>query len=438
MTTFHLRWPDPEEMTRFGFDGVRDVPFILDGEGKYHDEASWYLRERALMEWSPERHGPALFASRYPTSASMRTYGYALVNFLEWTSECQRDWRTLDYTKDVLLSYQAMMLDGQWSAANRELSPSTVTQRVDEACSFLSWAAAKSLRDEFKIVTSTVRVIRPRKKSPQETQVQRVGRVRPAATSLHMPSPDSIAKWLGSVEVRSGKTKALLCETIVGSGIRREEAVQLRKTSIPPTTEIVGLADDADIQIEISFGAKGSKTRNRAGELEGPRRDIFMKAALVKKLCLYRDGLRNEALAVYVRKAESIEERRRRIRSHSNRLFISEYTGQPITWERLYDAWTLAPHSPYPGWSPHAGRHYWACHKLLTLMKEESDISKASARRDPQGFDSTARNLLQIVIQPQLGHVDEKTTLLYLRWLRHSYLAKNIIEDWTCELDTEK
>jgi hypothetical protein len=41
MRTFHLQWPDPEEMTRYGFDGVRDIRFILDGEGKYHDEASW-------------------------------------------------------------------------------------------------------------------------------------------------------------------------------------------------------------------------------------------------------------------------------------------------------------------------------------------------------------------------------------------------------------
>ena len=437
MTTFHLRWPDPEEMTRNGFDSLRDVPFILDGEGKYHDEVSWYLRERALKEWSPELQGPVLFPSRYPTEQSMRTYGYALVNFLEWTSDCMRDWRTLDYTNDLLLSYQAMMLDGRWSADNHELSSSTVNQRVDEACSFLSWAAKKSLRPSFEIVSSTVRIRRPRKRSPQETQVQRVGRVRPAATSLHMPAPANVEKWLASVDVRSGKTKALMCEALIGSGIRREELVQLRKTSIPPTADVIGLMDDANVEIQIKFGAKGSKTRNKNGELEGPQRDIFMKAALVKKLCAYRDGLRNESLAAYVREAKSPAERRQRVKSHSNRLFISEYSGRPITAERIYEAWTKSPHAPYLGWSPHAGRHYWACHKLLTLLKEESKLSRASAKRDPQGFDNTARNFLQIIIQPQLGHVDEKTTLLYLRWLRHSYLAKNIIEDWYCELDDE-
>ena len=330
------------------------------------------------------------------------------------------------------------MLDGSWSVRNLPLAPRTVNLRVDEACSFLSWAAQKSLRPEFKVVTGTVFVRHPRKRAQQITEQQRAGRVRPAVTALYMPSQAKVDRWLASVHARSGRTKGLMCEAIIGSGIRREEVVQLRKTSIPPTEDVINLQDDANVEIEITFGAKGPKIRTGKDELRGPSRTVFMSAALVKGLCAYRDGLRNESLAKYVREADSLAERRQRMKSHGNRLFISEATGRPVTAERIYEAWTQAPHCPYLGWSPHPGRHYWACHKLLSLMRIQSNISRAQAIRDPLGFDNTARTLLQILIQPQLGHVDEETTLLYLRWLRMSFLATDIADDWNSAMDDEQ
>ena len=439
MATFHLRWPDPDEMSRYGFDSLRDIPCVFDGDEKYHDEASWYLRERALKEWCPELQGPMPFPPSYPTKRSMATYGHALVNFLEWASDSMRDWRKIEYTQDIVLGYEAMMLDGRWSARNLPLADNTVDQRRNEARSFLSWAAGKSLRPKFDGLTDTARARSSKKPGRKQVKNERLekrsGRVRPAVTDLYMPAESKVEKWLASAYARSGTTKGLMCETIIGSGLRREELIQLRTTSIPATETVLGLPDDAQVQIHITFGAKGSKPIT--DQSRGPPREIFIDAALANKLCAYRDGLRNDSLAAYVRKGDSPSARRRRIKSHGNRLFISEYTGIPVTAERLYEAWVEAPHSPFLGWSPHPGRHYWACHKLLQLMRKERWISKASAKRDPQGFDVTARNLLQIVIQPQLGHVDEKTTLLYLRWLRMSFLATGLADDWNSAMDDE-
>jgi len=133
--------------------------------------------------------------------------------------------------------YQAQMLDGAWSVSGEGLKGSTVNQRVLHACNFLQWASDRGLRSSFEVVAAPVRV-----RADSATSVHghkglramaRAGAVRQAPASLRMPTDEEVAKWLVSVRIERGATKALMCELVLASGMRREEVVQWRVDTLP-------------------------------------------------------------------------------------------------------------------------------------------------------------------------------------------------------------
>jgi len=86
-----------------------------------------------------------------------------------------------------------------------------------------------------------------------------------------------------------------------------------------------------------------------------------------------------------------------------------------LTARGLYRAWTSVP-LPIDGWSPHAGRDFWACSTLWREMMTNYQLDDLKGI-PVSDISSLAMNIVRMKIQPQLGHKDVKTSLLYVRWI---------------------
>lgn len=102
------------------------------------------------------------------------------------------------------------------------------------------------------------------------------------------------------------------------------------------------------------------------------------------------------------------------MKSDSGRLFLGEDSGRPISAPTLYEAWTSGPTLPFKGWSPHGGRHYYACKTLMDRLQRQTI-------RGPHTVTSTAEEIITLVLKPQLGHISTETTQIYLRWIQRLF-----------------
>jgi integrase len=436
----YLFWPDGERLKEKGYVAIAHVPALFYSNWKYHDEVSRYLRERALLEWSPGHNGLArLTARRFPTDISLRTFGEALCNFTEWCEVRNLDWRKLEYVTHLVDGYQAEMLEGTWSASGIALKASTANQRTQEACNFLRWAAVRGLRPAFDVVTTTRQVSAPSARQvhghrPLEVK-SRVGAARQDPAELRIPTDAEIEAWLRSVRIERGPTKTLMCELVIATGIRREEVVQWRIDTLPE--------DRADwhtvgehVEVVIRYGTKGQKQAGPGGERHGPPRRIAIPLKIAERLDHYREYVRPGQRASYVRAAKSRAEQRQRMRNAPKQLFLSDTTGQPISAKAFYDAWTEASKVPYSGWSPHPGRHYWACKTLLNaVLLRKQALGDATSHLSPALVSESATDTLNMVIRPQLGHVSVETSALYLVWVQRAFTLTDLHDAYEKSLE---
>ncbi len=426
---FYLAWPDVDRLTAEGFGKVAHIPAVFDDKWSYQPDPSLYLRERALCSYRPRN---AKMSITELTDRSIQGFGESLCNFLEWCELHSKDWRTLDYADGILKGYQNALLAGTFSVGQRGLAPSTVNLRAEEACNFLLWAYQRNLRGEFSVLTKTVpRNVPNPELSHGHRQILvevRAGAVRQKPGALTMPTKPLLNSWLESMRIEKGLTKSLMAELIIRSGIRREEAVQWRVHTLPQPQEwkIVG----GEVQVMLEYGTKGSKRINNHGDKVGPQRIIMLPLEMAQKLHEYRETKRLKFFSIYVRGANTLEERKARQNNMPEQLFLSDYTGRPVSYQTFYDAWTEASRQPYKGWSPHLGRHYWACNELLQEAQRHFNFLEKYDKSDIP-LDWIRGNVCDIItlrIQPQLGHIDKKTTELYMNWAVQQYRT-GAIED---------
>lgn len=433
-------------MKEAGFSALSHIPFVLDGQWRYEDSASWYLRDRAMLAFSPGTDsGTAQASGRYPTRKSLEAFGRALTNFLEWCEARRFDWRKVEYTKHLINGYQAEMQRGSWSASGRKLSARTINGRVGEACHFLDWASQRALREAFKIITVTKNVSLPtHRNSRGHEAVQkevRAGRVRPDPAKLRLPTDVEIEVWHRSVRIESGYTKALMCELILKTAIRREETCQWRIDTLPLDRKD-WLVRGESVTVTIEYGTKGAKTYEdddlEEGGERGPARSIVMPLSLAEKLAHYREYMRPGNRSTFVRGASNDAERRARRRTPNNLLFLSDTTGRPVKASRLYEAWTGASRRPFAGWSPHGGRHYWACKTLIAAIERHRRTAGANAPAvslSPTWITGCANDALLLEIKPQLGHIDPATTELYIKWVTQTFSQAELHDAHLADLE---
>lgn len=440
IVAFYLFWPDLNLLDSRGFESIGHVPCVFNGDWIYQHLPSRYLRERALLEWAPKNEPYGLLASgRYPTQQTLQVYGYSLCNFLEWCEARRVDLAEVAYTRHLFSGYQAEMLSGRWSAAARRLSPATVNLRLREAIHYVQWAADRGLREAFTVqfTLRNVKANNPLASTGHRSLAitTRAGSVRPNPMNLVMPTDQQVRLWFESVRIRKGPTKALMCELILRTGIRREEAAEWRLDTLPLENNRWRTKGDF-VDVLIKHGTKGTKFRDEHGDLVGPSRYIQVPIALAESLAHYREFVRPGLRAAYVRNAASPQERRSRMAKPPKQLFLSDATGAPITALRLYEAWTSAGRLPYKGWAPHQGRHYWACKTLLESLKPSdrpTPHQEGSAALD--WISGSGMSVIQIVIRPQLGHLSAETTNAYLGWAYRALTTTQLQDEYASALE---
>ena len=374
------------------------------------------------------------------TPASKQSFGEYICNFLEWCELRNLDWRLLDYKTHILSGYQKEMSAGSFSANHRGLAPSTVNSRVQEVWNFLEWAASRAFRTNFDVPTITVSVSRnnPTLSHGHKTKdVEiRVGGVRPDPKSLHMPSRDAMARWLESVRIEKGITKHLMAELVIRTGIRREEAVQWRMHTLPERKSEWNIKG-GEVEVMIEYGAKGPKRYNGFGDLVGPQRMVLLPLEIAEKLHNYRETKRLKYFATYVKKGKTPKDRKNRSDNPFPQLFLSDFTGEPVSSQTFYDAWTEASRIPYKGWSPQSGRHYWACNELLMeLEKTFSAVKNLDKSEIPLDWiRGNVQDSIYLRIRPQLGHVDSGTTERYITWVLQQYRGTEISDQYENALE---
>lgn len=420
MQDFTVVQPDVETLSTKGFPYVASLPVIMsDGGTRYASDANEFLYERCLGYWPPSVDGqqPPV------TPRSQRTYAQALADFLSYASNRNLDLSKADYVRHIYGRYQSDMLAGRWSVKERALSPSTVNARVDRACEYLAWLAHKGRRAEFVVPTEEVVQTFGSHRSTQSMtrKVQiRKGRARPRSKVLQLPTDQQLGVWLTAVERRHGPTLALAFELILQTAIRKAELVGWRVDTVPRNPADWFIAnptarpEDQSIVVTIRFGTKGGMYGVVDGDKLGPERPILVPLTLARRLHNYRETGRRRSLMKLKANFKSTD---LAMRMGDKHLFLDERTGLPISYDRVTNCWRNVEDIPFKGWSPHGGRHWWACMRLWRSLKSVEAELKAKGQSSEISLLTKATDIIRLEIKDQLGHLDLETTHRYVRWV---------------------
>lgn len=402
-----------------GFSAMVHVPFVLLGDMSYADEVNRFLRERALVDWHPNnRHGEPTARVRVPSENTIFAIGRDLENFLTYVETSGLNWRVLTY-KDLLTGYQADQSNGTWSERGVPLAPSTINRRVGSVCEFLTWACDRGLRGAFEILAE-----KPTSGRHSCKALTRMGRVREPVERMRIPSAEEIHTWLAEISAKRGKARELACRTVLETGMRLEEVALLQVDQLPDPGSIPG---GYPARMDICYGTKGGRQIGDPSK-RGKTRTLRFDMEFLYSLDDYKRLRRAKAVALYRRSNP-----RGRL---PKELFLDEATGYPLTTKMIYDSWVRCCHLPFPGWSPHAGRHAFACLLLLRLIHEECERIGQSASTFPRtALIGNASDLVQLYVRPVLGHVSEQTTACYLEWVADHFLIAEHRAAWSRYLD---
>lgn len=272
----------------------------------------------------------------------------------------------------------------------------------------------------------------------------RKGRIRQPKRRLGFPLEGEIQAWLQRVYNKAGTTRGLMCETILETAVRREEASCWRLDTLPierADWDIPNLNapyKDQAVLVTIIYGAKGKEYGRDHGDKIGPEGIIRIPLSLAEKLHEYRIKERPKALAKWVKRGKTLAEQKR-LKNEAVHLFLDEETGQRITAQSLYDTWRSVERSR--GWSPHLARDNWACSLLWKRIQQHKELLEQALKTKfddtvLQALQSNALAVIQLEIQPQLRHVSHETTMIYLQWLADR-LGVNLHAAWEQEFEEE-
>lgn len=390
--------PDAARLATIGFKSVAHVPVLFDGKQRYCRECNRYLRARALLEWHPSGED----AADYPSGRTLTNIADSLKNWIEWSEASLISFTSAAYS-DVL-QYQKDQETGRWSSKGKKLKPGTANARADEATHFLTWAAENGLRPSFKVQQLRTRV-GPMGGRPVRTVLSRAGRAKePHSNSVlaafMLPKSEEVRNWLQAVLRQRGKAKYLACRFILEAGPRRAEVEALRASQWPTKAVIAEAYQGGDVFVpmELTEGTKGSRPRT-----------IKVPVDFALTVRQWIDGPRGTyALAHF--------------KAHNKRpaaLFLSDsagHRGTPLRAHTIYKC--FAEVGPRPQhWSPHRGRHAFACFFVLHALETEARAEGGRLGEMTVEWVSDRSCFWLKMLQHQFGHVSEETTEIYLRWL---------------------
>lgn len=420
MQRYSVVRPLAEVLASKGYEHAAALPILLkDGGTRYDPDSNEFLFERCLGYWPQGRDGqrPSV------TPMSQSTYAHALADFLSYAAIRKIDVADADYVRHVYGRYQSEMLAGTWSSDGEPLSESTVNSRVDRACEYLAWLAYKGRRPNFLVPTRDFELkLGSDKRSHSDVRLikSRDGRAQTRRKDLRLPTDQELGKWLASVDRRHGAELVLAFELILQTAIRKAELIGWRIDTIPRSeadwtvANPTALPEDQSIIVSIRYGTKGRMFGEDAGDKIGPRRDILVPLVLARRIQEYRDTARRRALVKLAARFKGAELARRMSDPH---LFLDSRTGEPLDYDRVTNCWRNVAALPFRGWSPHGGRHWWACMKLWRGLKARELELKSRGELSEQSLLALGTDIIRLEITDQLGHVDLATTHRYVRWV---------------------
>lgn len=421
-------YPPVEGVTAAAYPTAIGLPVIFDRSPGVHRLALRFLLDVAYAKWRFPEGFHENAGAKKPARKSMHATAERLANFLDWAERRGLDLQKCGYSQGIA-RYQQEMLSGVWSRRGDELADATVNVRIDVAVQYLRWMADVGERGRFDVLTKEVSQSYGRHDSSRKstrTVVVRDGRLKPRPRALTLPTKQQAIEWLDKAKDLHGLAFGLMSWSILRTGIRREETVCLRVDSLPldPSDwEVVNPTQPPHLQevvIKVEWGCKGQTlaTCPETGDERKAGRSIRVPRMLALEWHRYRQKDRVKAVAKRLAGLKGKE--REKVAASLVHLFLRDDNGQRWTGKAFYDAWASVPRE-FPGeWHPHTGRHWWAC---MTLWDEVQ-------RLDAEGLGK--ENLLSIIttrIQPQLGHVSEETTMLYLRWVTNQLGTPLVLDE---------
>jgi integrase len=388
-------FPDPERLAARGYESVAHVPVIFDSNGRYCREHNRYLRERARLEWHP-RGGADM-----PRGRTLSNIAERLLNLILWCEARGIQWPMASY--DDVLRYQNEQIAGKWSRAGSRLSPSTANQRADEATNFLRWAAERGLREPFELKLIKRSAHKGLNHAPK---VVRVGRAKEDTISLDtgsfvLPTPEEIREWLAAVGRKRGRSKKLACKFIMHTGVRRMELEALTVEQWPQAKSILYMRSRG-------LGFVPMRLVTTKG---GRPRTIKVPLDLADEVRKWIDSKRRTHAYRYFKFHKK----------ETKRLFLSDHPaghGRPISAQTIYRCFSEV--SPRPrGWSPHKGRHTFACLWILHALSHDAMALGGMAAMPADWIMNRGEFWLKS-LQRQFGHMSSDTTEKYLHWLTHA------------------
>jgi integrase len=404
--------PDSKKLEKLGFESVAQVPVIFDADHRYCREYNRYLRERATLDWSPRGDG-----SDYPRPKTLVVIAHHLANWINWCAWIRFDWKCATY--GTVLKYQKDQERGIWSSKNEPLKPGTANARADEVTNFLQWASLRGLRPSFHFKITT-----QRRTIAGLTRVvtSRTGRAKEPATGrpFRLPSAGEVRSWLLSVRELRGEAKYLACRFVVEAGPRRSEVEQMKVSQWPSSQDIekARAAGDAFVWTELRDGTKGGRPRH-----------IRIPIDFASTVRVWIGGPRNTYVYRHYKKTGM----------RTDRLFVSdsgEHAGTPLSASTIYKCFRDVQPRPRE-WSPHKGRHAFACFLVLHALENEARANRSSLKNmSPDWINDRGRHWLNL-LRRQFGHVSEETTEIYLLWLVTAAGLSQMASGWHAFLNSE-
>lgn len=404
--------PNRDRLAERGYASVAHVPVLFDGQARYCRAHNRYLRERAEIEWHPGG------GADYPRDRTLKNIADSLCNFIQWSEARGVQFTTATYA-DVL-RYQREQVSGVWSTQGK-LEPSTANQRADEATSFLRWAAHRGLRPAFDVKRFFAGRNPLAAHGPLMARAGRAKENRTTTTAGHfvLPTRQEVKDWLAAVREQRGNAKYLACRFILEVGPRRKEVEALDVAQWPSAADIeqARLRYQSFVPMEL-IETKGGRPRTVRVPLE--------YADSIRK---WIDGPR----ATYVFRRFKREKRK------TTRLFVTDHptaVGNPISAQTIYRCFHEV--RPRPNlWSPHKGRHAFACFYVLSALTLEAKAAgKTFVGLGADWVTNRGDHWLKM-IRNQFGHMSSDTTEVYLQWLVTACGITTIASGWHDFLESE-
>ncbi len=412
--------PDSDECRKQGLSHLSHIPGIWSKDWRPIAPAIDFLIAKGTGRWVSGRER-SQYAEQTPLSENtMAAAGYDLTNFIDWLENQGADW-TAAGAQSLLAGYRKALSTGAWS--DRPLAPSTIKRRMRTASEFLMFVRAPIRPDPQFISGFKVGMVTGRLAQDQSAKLSRdyraQGRQQPAR--LRLPTKVEIRVWLTELKARHGITPHLLAKSIFGLGLRAEEALLLRTDQVPdvPTRSV------PSVTMQICFGTKGQRIPGDPEKL-GKARSVQVPVPLLKDIHSYISIHRKLCLKQYGRGNPG--------KSLPQEIFLSKHTGEALSYSRFYEIWRT-PTPPFKHFSPHIGRHTWACYTLIEKLKEVADLNSQRDETLTAISANLGESLIDIWIRPQLGHVDSRTTSLYLRWVAEAFEEVSLVSSWFDYLD---